>query len=75
MRNLARTNRRDSHETMAEIFTHLGRRATESRFLPALEERNKDPFGTIRALMFTFEDLKGIDLSGIQTLPQHDMTS
>ncbi|MDA0341271.1 MAG: flagellar motor switch protein FliG [Proteobacteria bacterium] len=67
MSNLARTNRRDSHETMAEIFTHLDR-ATESRFLSALEERNKDSSEKIRALMFTFEDLKGIDPSGIQTL-------
>jgi len=67
MSNLARTNRRDSHETMAEIFTHLDR-ATESRFLSALEERNKDSSEKIRALMFTFEDLKGVDPSGVQTL-------
>jgi flagellar motor switch protein FliG len=67
MSNLARTNRRDSHETMAEIFTHLDR-ATESRFLSALEERNRDSSEKIRALMFTFEDLKGIDPSGVQTL-------
>jgi flagellar motor switch protein FliG len=67
MSNLARTNRRDSHETMAEIFTHLDR-ATESRFLAALEERNKDSSEKIRALMFTFEDLKGIDPSGVQTM-------
>lgn len=39
MSNLARTNRRDAHEAMAEIFTHLDR-ATESRFLSVLEERN-----------------------------------
>ncbi|MDE0809862.1 MAG: flagellar motor switch protein FliG [Alphaproteobacteria bacterium] len=67
MSNLARTNRRDSHETMAEIFTHLDR-ATESRFLAALEERTKDSSEKIRALMFTFEDLKGIDPSGVQTM-------
>ena len=67
MSNLARTNRRDSHETMAEIFTHLDR-ATESRFLSALEERNKDSSEKIRALMFTFEDLKSVDPSGVQTL-------
>ena len=36
MSNLARTNRRDSHEMMAEIFNNLDR-ATESRFLSALE--------------------------------------
>ncbi len=67
MSNLARTNRRDSHETMAEIFTHLDR-ATENRFLSALEERNKDSSERIRSLMFTFEDLKNVDPSGVQTL-------
>src|SRR3546814_10961017 len=55
MSNLARTNRRDSHEMMAEIFNNLDR-ATESRFLSALEERNKDAAERIRSLMFTFED-------------------
>lgn len=67
MSNLARTNRRDSHEMMAEIFNHLDR-ATESRFLSALEERNKDSAEKIRNLMFTFEDLSNIDPSGVQTL-------
>jgi len=67
MSNLARTNRRDSHETMAQIFSNLDR-ATETRFLSALEERNKDASERIRALMFTFEDLKNVDPAGIQTL-------
>ena len=67
MSNLARTNRRDSHEMMAEIFNHLDR-ATESRFLSALEERNKDSAEKIRALMFTFEDLSRMDPAGVQTL-------
>src|SRR3546814_12622744 len=48
MSNLARTNRRDSHEMMAEIFNNLDR-ATESRFLSALEERNKDAAERIRS--------------------------
>src|ERR1043165_6883331 len=39
MSNLARTNRRDSHEMMAEIFNNLDRQ-TENRFITALEERN-----------------------------------
>ena len=67
MSNLARTNRRDSHEMMAEIFNNLDR-ATESRFLSALEERNKDAAERIRALMFTFEDLSRLDPAGVQTL-------
>nr|AAF35849.1 polar flagellar motor switch protein FpiG [Rhodospirillum centenum] len=67
MSNLARTNRRDAHEMMAEIFNSLDRN-TESRFLAALEERNRDSAERIRALMFTFEDLSKLDPSGIQTL-------
>ena len=67
MSNLARTNRRDSHEMMAEIFNNLDR-ATESRFLSALEERNKDAAERIRSLMFTFEDLQRLDPAGVQTL-------
>ena len=52
---------------MAQIFSNLDR-ATETRFLGALEERNKDASERIRALMFTFEDLKNVDPAGIQTL-------
>ena len=67
MSNLARTNRRDSHEMMAEIFNNLDR-TTESRLLSALEERNLDSAEKIRSLMFTFEDLVRIDPAGVQTL-------
>lgn len=67
MNNLARTNRRDSHEVMAEIFNYLDRNA-ESQFLSALEERNRESAERIRALMFTFEDLAKLDPAGIQTL-------
>ncbi len=67
MTNLARTNRRDSHEMMAEIFNNL-ERATEGRFMTALEERNRDSAEKIKQLMFTFDDLSKVDASGIQTL-------
>jgi len=67
MSNLARTNRRDAHEMMAEIFNNLDRQ-NEERFLDSLEERNRDAAERIRALMFTFEDLKKLDPSGVQTL-------
>jgi flagellar motor switch protein FliG len=67
MSNLARTNRRDAHEMMAEIFNSLDRN-TESRFLAALEERSRDAAERIKALMFTFEDLIKLDPSGVQTL-------
>ena len=70
MANLARTSRRDAHEMMAEIFNSLDRN-TESKFLTALEERNRDSAEKIRQLMFTFEDLVRLDSSGIQTLLRH----
>jgi flagellar motor switch protein FliG len=67
MSNLARTARRDAHELMADIFNNLDRNA-ESRFMSALEERNREAAERIKALMFTFEDLVRIDTAGIQTL-------
>lgn len=67
MSNLARTNRRDSHEVMAEIFNNFDR-TTENRFMTKLEAKNQEAAERIRALMFTFEDLSRLDPSGIQTL-------
>lgn len=67
MSNLARAQRRDAHEMMAEIFNNLDR-AAEGRILSALEERNRDAAERIRSLMFTFEDLQRVDGAGLQTL-------
>ncbi len=67
MSSLARTDRRDAHELMADIFNHF-ERSTESKFMEALEERSKESAEKIRKLMFTFEDLQNLDPSGIQTL-------
>jgi len=67
MSNLARAQRRDAHEMMAEIFNNLDRQA-ESRILAALEERNRDAAERIRSLMFTFDDLSRVDGAGIQVL-------
>lgn len=67
MSNLARTNRRDPFEMMAEIFNNFDRN-TEGRFLTSLEERHRDSAEKIKALMFVFEDLVKLDPSGIQTL-------
>ena len=67
MSNLARTSKRDSHELMAEIFNNFDRQ-TESRFVAALEERNRESAERIRALMFVFEDLGKLDPGGVQTL-------
>ncbi|MBG53850.1 MAG: flagellar motor switch protein FliG [Alphaproteobacteria bacterium] len=67
MSNLSRTNRRDSHELMAEIFNNFDRQ-TEGRFMASLEERNREAAEKIKALMFTFEDLSQLDPGSIQTL-------
>lgn len=67
MSNLARTNRRDSHEIMAEIFNSL-ERATEAKFMTSLEERSPEAAEKIRSLMFTFEDLGKLDPGAIQTI-------
>ena len=67
MSNLARSNRQDSHEMMAEIFNNLDR-AAEGRIMTALEERNHESAERIRALMFTFDDLGRMDGPGVQLL-------
>jgi flagellar motor switch protein FliG len=67
MSNLARTSKRDAHETMAEIFNNFDRK-TEARFLTTLEERNREASERIKALMFVFEDLGKLDPGGVQTL-------
>jgi len=67
MSNLSQTRRRDAHEVMAEIFNNFDRQ-TETRFLAALEEDNRDAAERIKALMFTFDDLIKLDAGSAQTL-------
>lgn len=67
MSNLARTQRRDSHEHMAEIFNFLDR-AAEAKFMNALERTVPESAEKIRSLMFTFEDLQKIPPAGIQQI-------
>lgn len=67
MSNLARGQRRDSHEMMAEIFNSLDR-TVEARFMQGLEESEPDSAEKIRSLMFTFEDLGKLDPSSMQAL-------
>src|SRR5579864_5869249 len=65
--NLARSNRRDAHELIAEIFNSVAR-ATETKFLTALEERNRDSAERVKSLMFTFDDLGKLDSIAMQTV-------
>jgi len=67
MTNLARTNKRDPHESMAEIFNSLDR-ASEAKFMTALEERSKESADKIKGLMFTFEDLSKLEGPAIQAI-------
>ena len=67
MSSLAQSARRDSYEVMAEIFNSLDRQ-TESRFVGALEERNREIADRIKALMFTFEDLRRLSGPNLQIL-------
>jgi len=67
MSNLSQTRRRDAHEVMAEIFNNFDRQ-TETRFLTALEEHNRESAERIKTLMFTFDDLVKLDSASAQTL-------
>lgn len=67
MSNIAQTRRRDAHEVMAEIFNNFDRQ-TETRFLTALEEDNREAAERIKTLMFTFDDLVKLDAASAQTL-------
>src|SRR5215470_778700 len=70
MSNLSQTRRRDAHEVMAEIFNNFDRQ-TETRFITALEEENRESAERIKALMFTFDDLIKLDSGSAQTLMRH----
>jgi flagellar motor switch protein FliG len=70
MSNLSQTRRRDAHEVMAEIFNNFDRQ-TETRFITALEEENRESDERIKALMFTFDDLVKLDSASMQTLMRH----
>lgn len=69
MSTLSHTQRRDSHEQMADIFNAFDRQ-TEARFMTALEELSRDSAERIKALMFTFDDLTRLESAAIQTLLQ-----
>src|SRR5580692_7004400 len=70
MSNLSQTRRRDAHEVMAEIFNNFDRQ-TETRFITALEDENRESAERIKALMFTFDDLIKLDTASAQTLMRH----
>lgn len=67
MTNFSRTQRRDAHESIAELFNALDR-TTEEAMLSALDEQVPESAARIRQLMFTFEDLANLLPNAIQVL-------
>lgn len=65
--NVSKSTKRDSYESMAEIFNYMDRQ-TETRFITSLEERSQDVADKIKSLMFTFEDMVKLDTSAIQAV-------
>jgi flagellar motor switch protein FliG len=55
---------------MAEIFNNFDRQ-TETRFMTALEDENRESAERIKTLMFTFDDLTRLDSASGQTLMRH----
>lgn len=67
MNNISRSNKRNPHELVAEIFNFFDR-STEAKFMGSLEERNPESSEKVKALMFTFDDIAGINDAGIQAI-------
>lgn len=65
--NLGKAKKRDSYEAIAEIFNNFDRQA-EKKFMENLEKREPESAEKIKELMFTFDDLTGVDSKGIQAL-------
>jgi flagellar motor switch protein FliG len=57
----------NGHERVARIFDRLDSRS-EKTFLAALDHAEPGAGEKVRALMFTFDDLAGLDAAGLQTL-------
>ncbi|MEO0878512.1 MAG: flagellar motor switch protein FliG [Pseudomonadota bacterium] len=67
MAALSRGEDRDPYEALAEIFNNFDR-ATERRFIEALENKNPAAADRIKSLMFVFEDLLRLDSQDMQVL-------
>lgn len=65
--NASKTQSRDSHQIVANIFNLLDR-DSEGRFLNFLENAHPDDAERVKELMFTFEDMARIDNKGIQEI-------
>ncbi|GBQ79960.1 flagellar motor switch protein G [Gluconacetobacter johannae DSM 13595] len=57
MSSLGRSAKRNSYELLAEVFNNFDRK-TETRLMASMDKRNHDDMEKVKALMFTFEDIK-----------------
>ncbi|GBQ30049.1 flagellar motor switch protein FliG [Acetobacter fabarum] len=55
--SLGRSSKRDSYELLAEVFNNFDRK-TETRLMASMDKRNHADMEKVKALMFTFEDIK-----------------
>ena len=67
MNNIARSQKRDPHETMADVFNAFDR-TTEESILTQLDMVAPESAERIRALMFTFDDLANLIPSSVSVL-------
>lgn len=65
MNNVSKTNKRDAHQIIADIF-NLFDRDSEENFRVFLEQSHPEDAERVKELMFTFEDIVRIDDKGIQ---------
>lgn len=65
MNNVSKTNKRDAHQVVADIF-NLFDRDSEEKFRTFLEQLLPEDAERVKELMFTFEDMVRIDDKGIQ---------
>lgn len=63
--NVSKTNKRDAHQIIADIF-NLFDRDSEEKFRDFLEKSHPADAERVKELMFTFEDMIRIDDKGIQ---------
>ncbi|GAB6969133.1 flagellar motor switch protein FliG [Komagataeibacter kakiaceti JCM 25156] len=55
--SLGRSSKRNSYELLAEVFNNFDRK-TETRLMASMDKRNHEDMEKVKALMFTFEDIK-----------------
>ena len=67
MANIKNSGRSDTFERIVSIFNNLDRE-DEGRMLSDLSERDQESAERVRSLMFTFDDLAGLDPAGFALL-------